>query len=117
MAKKIKYNTIEKWFIENGWKVDIHEETKTPETARKETVYERRIVFRKWDGDYVKTRTHARYEHVYRKVTDRWGCNEQSNWYSFYCYGKNNFKIENNICFRQLKVEQIEAALKVVGMK
>ena len=111
----MKYNEVEKWFKEHGWKVDIYEETKTPETARKETVYERRLVFTKHSGDFYKTKTWARYEHTYRKVTDRWGSN-QSNWYSFYCYGKNRFKVENNISFRQFTVDQIESALKIVGL-
>lgn len=112
----MKYNEVEKWFKDHGWKVDIYEETKTPETARKETVFERRLVFTKHSGDFYKTKTWARYEHVYRKVTDRWGCNEQSNWYSFYCYGKNRFKVENNISFRQFSIDQIESALKIVGL-
>ena len=84
--------------------------------ACKDIVYEKRIVFSKHHGDFFKTKTWGRYEHVYRKVTDKWGCNEQSNWYSFYCYGRNRFKVENNISFRQFTIEQIESALKLVGL-
>lgn len=111
----IRHNELEKWFIKNGWTYTVNQETKTSETARKETVFERRLVFTKHSGDFYKTKTWARYEHVYRKVTDRWG-SHQSNWYSFYCYGKNRFKVENNISYRQFTVDQIESALKVIGL-
>lgn len=112
----MKYNEVEKWLIKNGWKIDIYEETRPSETARNGTVYERRLTLTKYNGNFYKTKTWARYDHTYRKVTDRWGYNNQSNWYSFYCYGKNKFKVENNISFRQFTVDQIESALKVVGL-
>ena len=107
----------DKWFKDHGFSEYIHEETNERNNACQEKVYCRTITYEKFSSkDITSANKWCRYTHVYKKVTDKFGLVSIRNWYSFYGCG-NGFKIENNICFKKFDIEQIEGAIKVIGLK
>ena len=91
-----------KWLKENGWKeLLIH----TSDNSKKHTIY----TFGKG------TKRFARLDHHFETHPDWRGNLHKSNWYEFYCCG-NGFTIENRISYRRMTIEQIESALKIVGL-
>ena len=88
----------EKWFEENGW-----ERWCDKTGSIQHTIYSLR-----------HGKSMARFDHHYETISDRCGTHV-SNWYSFSCSGR-GFHIENRIAYRRFTVDQIENALKVVGL-
>ncbi len=113
----MKEKVSEKWFKEHGWKEYVDETRENKENARQEKVYRKHIIYSIYNNrNIVKSKKYARFDHFYEVVTDKWGAVQKRNWYMFSCYG-NGFSIENRICFRKMTIEQIESALKVVGIE
>jgi len=89
----------EQWFEKNGWQKWVDED-------RKPTTH---IIY-----SLHNEKAHARFDHHYEVTRDRCGIHK-SNWYMFSCSGR-GFHIENRISFRRFSIEQIESALKIVGL-
>ena len=88
----------DKWFKDNGWS-----EKKFSDGTH--TIY----ILSK------NSKTFARFDHHYDTNPDWRGNPHTYNWYEFFCCG-NGFTIENRISYRRMTVEQVESALKVVGL-
>ena len=107
----------EKWFEEHGWirtdvpyKNTIDGQSRTTET--KQTIF----VLSKGrirESNYKL----ARWDHHTSVSRDKRGeiCNT-SNWYSLSVSGK-GFHIESRISYRRFSIEQVESALKIVGLE
>jgi len=104
----------EKWFKDNGWS-----EYKTePEISHDgSTIVTRKSVSYSLYGkpSIYKCKTWARWEHVITIWEYKWGGKKISNWYSFSCFGK-IWNIENRFSHRRFTVEQVMAALTIVGL-
>ena len=106
----------EKWFEENGWILtDVPFEDTIDGRGRITHITQSIYCLRKGQrgaGEYGS----ARWDHTVRVTRDKRGkVVGASNWYSFSAFGK-NFHIENAISHRRFTVEQIESALKIVGL-
>ena len=101
----------EKWFKNHGWN-EYNYETVTPDHSR--TITRKSTAYSLYGNTKYKW---ARWEHVVSITKDKWGdIVGKSNFYMFSAYGK-RWHIENRISYRQFTVDQIESALKVVGLK
>lgn len=88
----------DKWFKDNGW-----DEKKYADGTH--------IIYTLVKND----KQYARFIH-HRDTNPDWrGKLHTYNWYEFFCCG-NGFTIENRISYRRMTVEQVESALKVVGL-
>ena len=86
----------DKWFKANGWS-EVKYGDNTIYTLSKDS------------------KTFARFDHHHDTNPDGHGKPHTYNWYEFFCCG-NGFRIENRVSFRRMTVEQVESALKVVGL-
>lgn len=98
----------EKWFEKKGWRknVSVLGDVEDPKPmTRISTVYD---IFGPNDA-------HARWEHVTHWTQRKGKTVRICNYYMFHCYGK-TWKIENRISHWKFTVDQIESALKIVGL-
>ena len=89
----------EKWFKDHGF-----EEYMEKKGDSKHMIY-----------SIKRNKRIARFDHHYDVHPDWTGKPHKYNWYEFFCCG-NGFKVENRITYRRMTVEQIESALKIVGL-
>ena len=107
----------EKWFEERGWiRTDVPYENTIDGQGRTTEVKQTIFVLSKGKHGEPGYR-HARWDHHTSVSRDRRGkiCNT-SNWYSFFVSGK-GFHIESRISYRRFSIEQVESALKIVGLE
>ena len=107
----------EKWFEENGWiRTDVPFEHlvdgRGQTTVAKQTIF----VLNKGRVGELGYRQ-VRWDHHSQVTRDKRGkvCNT-SNWYSLSGFSK-DFHVDSKIVYRRYSVEQIEAVLKVIGLK
>lgn len=109
----------EKWFEEHGWiRTDVpYVPFENTIDGRGRTTEAKQTIFvlnkgRVGESNYKL----ARWDHHTSVSRDRRGeiCNT-SNWYSLSVSGK-NFHIESGISYRRFTIEQVESALKIVGL-
>jgi hypothetical protein len=107
----------EKWFEENGWTPSIFYLNNTID-GRGRVTTERIITYMLNNGSTtLKGYSQARWDHTIRVTRDKRGkVVGASNWYSLSVSGK-GFHIENRIAYRRFSIEQVESALKIVGLK
>lgn len=88
----------DKWFKDHGW-------------SEKKYADGTHIIYTLTKNN----KQYARFDH-HRDTNPDWrGKLHTYNWYEFFCCG-NGFKVENRIFYRRMTVEQVESALKVVGL-
>lgn len=106
----------EKWFKAQGWEVANYDESDTnDEDIRKRRGWTniKKVVCRKEVNGSI-----ARYEHVVENMWWQDGTlRSRSNYYIFYAWGVNGFKVEHRCSSRKFTDEQILSALKVVGIE
>lgn len=102
-----------KWFLDNGFKESVYENTKDYQNYMGEVRKEKNTQY----AIYFKDRW-ARFDVYYYVTTNKFGDKKISRYYMFNAYNKKtNFKVENNITHSLPTVEQIQAALLVIGIK
>lgn len=106
----------EKWFEENGWiRTDIP--FKNTIDGRGRTTEAKQTIFVLSKGRIGESNYKlARWDHHTSVSRDKRGkiCNT-SNWYSFSAFNK-NFHIASQVSYRRFTIEQVESALKIVGL-
>lgn len=106
----------EQWFKEHGWTfTDVPIENMIDGRGR--ITNTRLIIYTLNNG---KRRGHnycmARWDHHISVTRDKRGkVVSASNWYSLSVFGE-DFHIESKISYRRFTIEQIESALKIVGL-
>ena len=102
-----------KWFLDNGFKESVYENTKDYQNHMGEVTKEKTTQY----GIYFKDRW-ARFDIYYRVTTNKFGDKKIGRYYMFYGHNKKtNFEIENRITYYKPTIEQMKAALLVIGIK
>jgi len=107
----------EQWFEENGWiRTDVPFNDTIDGLGRITSA--RTTVYTLNKGNYGDHNyCLARWDHTIRVTRNKRGkVVGASNWYSLSVSGK-GFHIESRISYRRFSVEQVESALKIVGLK
>lgn len=106
----------EKWFEEHGWiRTDVPYKNTIDGRGRITETKQTIFVLNKGRAGEPGYRQ-ARWDHHTSVSRDKKGeiCNT-SNWYSLSVFSK-KFYIESRISYRRYTIEQIESALKIVGL-
>jgi hypothetical protein len=111
----------EQWFEENGWTL-TNVPFKDTIDGRGRITNARHIIYTLNNGVYEgrnggRNYCMARWDHHISVTRDKRGkVVSASNWYDLSVFG-NDFHIESRISYRRFTIEQIESALKIVGLK
>lgn len=101
-----------KWFKDNGFKETVYENTHEYNNYMQEVTKQKQTVY----SIYLKDRW-VRFDIYYYVTINKFGDKKISRYYMFNAYNKKtNFKVENNITHSLPTVEQMKAALVVVGI-
>lgn len=106
----------EQWFEEHGWILtDVPIKNSIDGRGR---ITNTRLIIYTLNNEGCRGRNccMARWDHHISVTRDKRGkVVGASNWYSLFVFGK-DFHIESKISYRRFTIEQIESALKIVGL-